>query len=134
MSRAVLIAGVLAATAAPAWAELPPHVYEQARAEADTVMIIDVSEVVGLGDGQATGTCVVRGVVSEIQRGDRHAVGDAVSVDAPCVGPNYQPMPGPFPGYDARALKTVQRALVFMKDGELVRRGLEDRSPPVPTP
>ena len=131
--RAVLIAGVLAATAAPAWAELPPYVYEQARAEADTVMVITVREVIGLPDGQDSGTCVVRGVVAEIERGDRHAVGDAVSIDAPCVGPTYQPMPGPFPGYDAGALKTVQRVLVFLKDGDLAPRGLEDRSPPVPT-
>lgn len=132
--RAVLIAGILTASAAPAWAELPPYVYEQARAEADTVMIVAVREVTGLPDDQDSGTCVVRGVVAEIQRGDRHAVGDEVSIDTPCIGPDYPAMPGPFPGYNAVALKTVQRALVFMKDGELVRRGLEDRSPPVPTP
>lgn len=131
--RAVLIAAALAASAAPAWAELPPYVYEQARAEADTVMIIDVSEVVGLADDEDSGTCVVRGTVSEIQRGDRHAVGDEVAVDAPCIGQNFPAMPGPFPGYNAKALKAVQRVLVFMKDGELVRRGLEDRSPPVAT-
>ncbi|RZJ17550.1 MAG: hypothetical protein EON91_08995 [Brevundimonas sp.] len=131
--RAALIAAVMASMATPTWAELPPYVYERARAEADTVMIIAVHEVAGLADGQARGTCVVRGVIEEVQRGDRHALGDEVAVDTPCIGPTYQSMPGPFPGYDAQALKAMQRALVFLKDGELVARGLEDQSSPVAT-
>lgn len=131
MMRTALLTIALMATAAPALAELPPHVYQRARADADTVMIIEVREVVGLADGQASGTCVVRGMAAEIQRSDRYRVGDHVSIATPCIGPAYQAMPGPFPGYDARALQSIQRALVFLKNGQLVARGLEDRSPPV---
>lgn len=115
----------LAAMGAPAAArELPPWVYEQARAAAGTVVVLRVTAVQALPPGEAQGTCELQGVIESIERGAA-TEGQEVTLSVPCIGPEFEPMPGPFPGYDQDGLLAAERVRVWMSGGQLVRRGLD---------
>jgi hypothetical protein len=122
---ALCLIGTTLTVAAPAAAELPPYVYEQARREADTVLVLTVSELSRLAQGETEGACRLTGRVDGVERGEAPAAGQTVNVDLPCVSKDYTPMPGPFPGYDQDALGKVAHVRVWLKDGALVRRGLD---------
>lgn len=129
MRRLLLTALAVSIVAGPALAELPPHVYEQARAEATSVVVVRVVSVGPIPNGADQGPCAVEGLVTGVERGDAQAVGDTLRIDVPCVGPNWKPRPGPFPGYDQDILPYVREARLWLKDGRLVLRGLEEVAP-----
>lgn len=129
MRRLLLTALAVSTVAGPALAELPPYVYEQARAGATSVVVVRVVSVGAIPNGADQGPCAFEGVVTGVERGDTPAVGDTLRIDVPCVGPNWEPRPGPFPGYAEIALPYVREAKLWLKDGELVLRGLEEVAP-----
>lgn len=118
-----MTAGVVLA-AAPAVAELPPQVYQQAREGAGTVAVLRVQSVRRLPPGQTQGSCALTGVIADVERGSARE-GQTVVVAIPCISPAWEPRPGPFPGYRHDALGEAERVRVFMSGGVLVRRGLD---------
>ncbi len=129
MRRLLLTAVVVSTLAGPAQAELPPHVYARARAEATAVVVMSVTSVSAIPDGADRGPCAFEGVVTGVERGDAHAVGDTLRIDVPCVGPHWTPRPGPFPGYDEIALPYVREARLWLNGDRLALRGLEEIAP-----
>jgi hypothetical protein len=129
MRRLLLTALAVSAVAGPALAELPPHVYARARAEATSVVVVRVTSVSPIPDGADRGPCAFEGVVTGVERGDAHAVGDTLRIDVPCVGPRWTHRPGPFPGYDEVALPYVHEARLWLNGDRLVLRGLEEVAP-----
>lgn len=121
---ALAMAAGLATAAGPAAAELPPQVYQQARDNAGTVVVLRVQSVRRLSEGQTQGACALTGVVTDVERGSMPE-GQAVVVAIPCISPAWQPMPGPFPGYRHDVLGRAESVRVFMTGGVLVRRGLD---------
>lgn len=69
--------------AAPAFALLPPQVYEQARRDATDVIIIEVSDV-DEPPISGYGQCAVRGRVIGVLRGQRYQRGYSAIVQVPC--------------------------------------------------
>ena len=126
MRRLMLIALAASTVAGPALAELPPYVYEQARDEATAVVVVRVTSVGGLAAGVTEGACALEGVVTTVERGDAHALGDRLKIDVPCVSAEWTPRPGPFPGYSEAPLAKVSEARLWLTNGELVLRGLDD--------
>ena len=121
---------VLAAALLPAaaGAELPPEAYERARAGADAVLRIDVTAVDRPRIAFETATCILRGRVAAVERGDE-AAGAPVAIEVPCIGEGWRPMPGPFPGYQAAGLAGLRAARVYLNRGRLVMRGLDPLTP-----
>lgn len=121
---ALAMAAGLAILAGPAAAELPPQVYQQARDNAGSVVVLRVQSVRRLPAGQTQGSCILTGEVTTVERGTIPE-GQVVVVEIPCISPAWQPIPGPFPGYRHDVLGRAERARVFMTGGVLVRRGLD---------
>jgi hypothetical protein len=67
----------------PAFAALAPQYYEQARTNADSVIVVRVERVSGLALGDR-GTCHVVGVVAAVERGTRYQVDARVTIGVPC--------------------------------------------------
>lgn len=68
---------------APASAALHPKYYEEARAKAPNVIVLDVLKVTRpAGD---SGDCKVAGRVIRAERGERYKAGDAVEILVPCM-------------------------------------------------
>ena len=122
--RLIALTVAACAVAAPALAELPPAAYERARAEATDVVVLDVSRVQMLAPGVMEGTCEVEGRIASVERGARTA-GQDVRFDVPCVDPDRQPRPGPFPGYLKTTLARALQVKVWLKDDQPVLRGLD---------
>lgn len=130
--RALLLSLFLATAAlgaviiapAPASAELPPRVYQEARANAASVVVLRVTQFDRLPAGQTQGTCRLVGVVERIERGSA-PVGQQVVLGVPCISPAWEPRPGPFPGYRHDVLSSAQRVRVHMTAGTLALRGLD---------
>ncbi len=118
----LLMASVLAVE--PARAELPPHVYQQARDAAGTVLTLRVQSVRRLPAGETQGTCSLTGIVTGVERGMAQQ-GQTVVIAVPCISPAWQPMPGPFPGYRHDVLGRTENVRVYMTGGVLARRGLD---------
>lgn len=129
MRNLLLTALAASAVAGPALAELPPAVYEQARTEATSVVVVRVISVGAIPNGADRGPCALQGVITDIDRGDAYEVGDTLHIDVPCVSSDWTPRPGPFPGYSALPLTLVREARLWLKDGRLVLRGLEEVAP-----
>ncbi|PSJ39033.1 hypothetical protein [Allosphingosinicella deserti] len=124
------LALALLALAAPAAAELPPQVYERARDAAASVVVVDVAAVDRPRGAFATASCTLRGRISAVERGSRYRPGQQIAIPLPCIGTDYQAMPGPFPGYPADALGNARRGRVFLDaDGALVLRGFDPLTP-----
>lgn len=76
------------ALATAAQAALSPQYYEEARNTADSVVIVRVDGVRQAPRSKGFGDCVVYGRVAGVERGDRYAAGDRISIDVPCRRPN----------------------------------------------
>ena len=124
VAAGVAIAASAALVAGAARAELPPYVYEQERAAADTVVVIDVDRVSGPSAREAKGLCVLRGRIVSVERGDWRP-GEAATFYVACVTPRWQPMPGPFPGHQVAWLREQRRLKIWARGDQAVRRGLE---------
>ena len=116
----------LALVAAPP--ELPPWVYEQARREAVSVVVIETDQVEGL-HGRDSGVCRIEGRIVAVERGP-HAVGERLTLDVSCIGPDWRPRPGPFPGYPEAMLTDTASGRAWLDaDDRLVRRGYDPLTP-----
>lgn len=111
--------------ASPALAELPPYVYEQERKSATSVVVVDVETIGRLPRGQTQGSCLVKGRVAAVERGDAYKTGDHFELPIPCIGAKWQPMPGPFPGYQEAGLAKVRHGRFYIRNSRLVRRGFD---------
>lgn len=110
---------------APPPMELPPYVYEQARKNAASVVVIDVTTIQPLSGG-TQGSCRLEGVVASVERGDRLSAGQAITVAIPCISPAWRPMPGPWPGFmDRDFIQTTQGRAYLDARGRLVQRGFD---------
>lgn len=74
----------------PAFAALPPQYYEEARANAESVLVVRVERTAGLAFMRGYGDCRVSGVVEAVERGSRYSAGDAVTISLPCRRQNAQ--------------------------------------------
>lgn len=119
-----MAAGLCGFAAGPASAELPPQVYQQARDNAGSVVVLQVDSVQRLPAGQTQGACRLTGVITGVERGSARE-GQTIVVAVPCISPAWEPRPGPFPGYRHDVLGRAERVRVFMTGGVLVRRGLD---------
>jgi hypothetical protein len=122
--RLLLTALAVSTLAGPAFAELPPVVYERARLEATEVVVLDVSRVQMMSPGVLQGECQVEGRIASVDKGEL-AAGQALTLSVPCIDEDWQPRPGPFPGYLETALARAQQVKVWIKDGQPVLRGLD---------
>jgi hypothetical protein len=75
---------------APAFAALPPQYYEEARANAENVLVVRVERVAGLPFMRGYGDCRVSGVVETVERGSRHRTGETIQISVPCMRQNAQ--------------------------------------------
>lgn len=87
-AAAVGVAVWLALGAGPAAALMPPYVYENARRDAASVVVLRVRKVTTPAGGY--GACRVSGVVRKVERGPLRP-GMVLRLDVPCVKPGAQP-------------------------------------------
>ena len=87
--RAVLILAVIFATTA-AFAALPPQYYDEARANAESVLVVQIDRTLGLPIMRGYGACRLSGRVAAVERGARYSVGEAVTISVPCRRQNAQ--------------------------------------------
>lgn len=80
---------LLLATLAPARALMPPYVYESARNEAKSVIVIEVSGVAVTP--RQFGNCTVSGTVRAVERGTAFTTGQKVEIAVPCARPGADP-------------------------------------------
>lgn len=85
----LLVAALLAAWSGPAAALMPPYVYEAARRDAASVIVIAVQKVTP--PRESFGACTVAGTVARVERGAAYKPGQAVSITVPCAGPGASP-------------------------------------------
>lgn len=76
----------------PALALMPPYVYENARRDAASIIVLEVKAVTPPDAGY--GECRVEGAVRVVERGTAFKPGNTVRIDVPCVKPNTQPLIG----------------------------------------
>jgi hypothetical protein len=88
MRALLLLAAIFAAV--PAFAALPPQYYEEARANAESVLVMRIERVAGLPLMRWYGDCQVTGVVETVERGSRHRAGDTIHIAVPCMRENAQ--------------------------------------------
>ncbi|MFG1343573.1 hypothetical protein V5F59_01655 [Xanthobacter autotrophicus DSM 431] len=81
-ARLMLAGAVLAGFAGPALALMPPYVYETARREAKSIIVIEVSKVDT--PRREFGTCTVAGTVKVVERGEAFRPGQTVQLAVPC--------------------------------------------------
>jgi len=125
MRRLLTLTVAACAIAGPALAELPPYVYERARAEAAEVVVLQVSRVQMLAPGTTEGQCEIEGRVTAVERGSPRASGDEIRFTVDCIDETWTPRPGPFPGYQETALARAAQVRVWLTDGQPVLRGLD---------
>lgn len=75
--------GAILALSTPALALMPPYVYEAARKDAKSVIVIAVEKVEL--PRREFGTCIVDGTVRIVERGDAFKDGQKVSLAVPCA-------------------------------------------------
>jgi hypothetical protein len=68
---------------------MPPYVYEAARRDAASVIVIAVQKVTP--PRESFGACTVAGTVARVERGTAYKPGQAVSITVPCAGPGASP-------------------------------------------
>ena len=86
--KAALAFAVVVA-AGPAAALMPPYVYENARRDAVSVIVLRVQTVTTPAGGY--GACRVKGVVRKVERGAAFRPGTAVALEVPCLRAGAQP-------------------------------------------
>ncbi|MBB6308508.1 hypothetical protein [Xanthobacter tagetidis] len=72
-----------------ALALMPPYVYESARNNAASVLVIAVEKVTP--PKREFGNCAVEGTVRTVERGTAYKVGENVTIDVPCATPDALP-------------------------------------------
>lgn len=82
------LAALLAWTGSCA-ALMPPYVYESARREAKSVIVIAVDAV--QVPKREFGTCTVGGTVRVVERGETYKAGQKVEIAVPCAKPDASP-------------------------------------------
>lgn len=120
-SASILLALALLGLTPPAHAALAPEYYEQARAEAADVVVIDVADVGGPPFLRGYGFCSVEGVVSAVERGARYTVGEEITLSVPCMRPHAEPPAGPTIWQDYKTLRDAPAGRAFLNDGRLAR-------------
>lgn len=88
-SLAAALAFAVVLAAGPAAALMPPYVYENARRDAASVIVLKVKTVTTPAGGY--GACRVKGVVRKVERGTALRPGMAVEFDVPCLKAGAQP-------------------------------------------
>jgi len=108
-------------------AELPPHYYDQIRAQAAAVIVIDVAAVeAGAARPGGYATCQVEGRVTAVERGGQHTAGQPIRLAVPCITPDWDPVPGPWPGFRIATLSRTASGRAWLDaDGRLVQRGFD---------
>lgn len=90
--RSVLPGAVLVAASlwsGQAGALMPPYVYESARNDAASVIVIAVDKVTLAI--RSFGSCTVDGTVAKVERGSTYEVGQKVAIAVPCAKPDATP-------------------------------------------
>jgi hypothetical protein len=87
MLLGTVLATALGADAARAL--MPPYVYESARNNAASVLVIAVDKVTA--PKREFGNCAVEGTVRTVERGAAYKVGEKVTIDVPCAKPDAFP-------------------------------------------
>ncbi|MCZ8193100.1 hypothetical protein [Brevundimonas sp.] len=108
-------------------AELPPHYHDQIRAQAAAVIVIDVAAVeAGPARPGGYATCQVEGRVTAVERGGQHTAGQPIRLAVPCITPDWDPVPGPWPGFRIATLSRTASGRAWLDaDGRLVQRGFD---------
>ena len=91
-ARGVL--GCLVIAAGALWSQgasalMPPYVYESARDNAASVILLTVEKVTP--PRRSFGSCTVDGTVARVERGTTYQVGQKVSIGVPCARPDASP-------------------------------------------
>lgn len=73
----------------PAYALMPPYVYEAARDDAASIIVVTVEKVTP--PRGEFGKCAVAGTVAKVERGAAYAAGQKVTLDVPCAKENASP-------------------------------------------
>ena len=89
LAAAALGAAALALGSGAAHALMPPYVYESARNNAESVIVIAVEKVAA--PKREFGNCAVAGKVAKVERGTTYAEGQQVTVAVPCATPEALP-------------------------------------------
>lgn len=104
----------------PALALMAPQYYEQARREAQNVIVIKVAAVEGPGP-EGYGSCSVRGAVAQVERGAAFTRGQAVTIGVPCARAGVQPPIGGTIWQGLDALKAAPYGRAWLDDaGQVV--------------
>lgn len=82
-----LVFALTIAFAGVAEAALAPQYYEEARNTADSVIVMRVDGVRQIPRSKGFGDCQVYGRISVVERGERYAAGDRISINVPCRRP-----------------------------------------------
>ena len=96
----VLAAGGLWSQGASAL--MPPYVYESARDNAASVVVLSVEKVTV--PRRSFGSCTVDGTVERVERGTAYQVGQKISIGVPCARPEALPPIGGTIYQDTRTL------------------------------
>jgi len=113
----VLVAGAFWPQAASAL--MPPYVYESARKDAVSVILLAVEKVTL--PRRSFGTCTVDGTVARVERGTAYAVGQQVSIGVPCARPDSLPPIGGTIYQDTETLKASKFGRAYLDaDGKVV--------------
>ena len=88
MRALLLLAAIF--TTVPAFAALPPQYYEEARANAESVLVVRIERVTGLPFMRWYGDCEIAGVIETVERGSRHRAGEVIHISVPCRRQNAQ--------------------------------------------
>lgn len=95
-----------------ATALMPPYVYENARNEAKSVIVIAVVHVAVTP--HPFGTCTVTGTVKVVERGTAYSIGQKVEVGVPCAKPNASPPLGGTIYQDVNRLKASKFGRAYL--------------------
>ena len=102
-----------ALAASPASALLPPQAYANARANAPNVIVIDVASV----EFASATSCIVRGSVGAVERGDKYEAGGSVELTVPCRGHVATPvMTGAVIFQNSQTLQASARGRAYLDD------------------
>lgn len=85
----VLVGALVAGWYGPAAALMPPYVYEEARRDAASVIVIEVHGV--KPPQESFGACTVAGTVTRVERGTTYNKGQSVTIAVPCARPGARP-------------------------------------------
>ncbi|QRG07366.1 hypothetical protein EZH22_02835 [Xanthobacter dioxanivorans] len=89
IARLAMAPVLLGALALPAHALMPPYVYENARADAKSVIVIAVEKVDA--PRREFGTCTVSGTVKVVERGTAFTAGQKVEIAVSCARKDASP-------------------------------------------